>query len=80
MYHFMVKQCTILCHIISNKDNEVEKVKVDLIFNLPSPKTVKEVRFFLEHVGFHRCFIKDFSKISIPLCNLLAKSIFFFYL
>ena len=28
---------------------------------------------FLGHAGFYRRFIKDFSKISHPLCNLLTK-------
>jgi hypothetical protein len=34
---------------------------------------VKGVRSFLGHAGFYRIFIKDFSKISKPLCNLLLK-------
>jgi hypothetical protein len=34
---------------------------------------VKQIRSFLGHAGFYRRFIKDFSKISRPLCNLLAK-------
>ena len=38
-----------------------------------SPTTVKGIRSFLEHAGFYRIFIKDFSKISRPLCRLLKK-------
>ena len=38
-----------------------------------SPTTVKGIRSFLGHVGFYRRFIKDFSKISKPLCRLLEK-------
>jgi hypothetical protein len=34
---------------------------------------VKGVRSFLGHAGFYRRFIKDFSKISKPLCTLLQK-------
>jgi len=34
---------------------------------------VREVRSFLGHAGFYRCFIKDFSKIAKPLTNLFAK-------
>jgi len=34
---------------------------------------VKGVRSFLGHARFYRRFIKDFSKISKPLCNLLVK-------
>ncbi|CAN6570892.1 unnamed protein product [Malus baccata var. baccata] len=52
---------------------EVDKAKIDAIEKLPPPTTVKSVRSFLGHAGFYRRFIKDFSKISRPLCDLLAK-------
>ncbi|RVW59066.1 hypothetical protein CK203_111539 [Vitis vinifera] len=55
------------------KGIEVDKAKVELIVKLPSPITVKGVRQFLGHAGFYRRFIKDFSKFSKPLCELLAK-------
>jgi hypothetical protein len=35
--------------------------------------TTKGVRSFLGHARFYKRFIKDFSKISRPLCALLAK-------
>jgi hypothetical protein len=69
----MVKQGIVLGHVISQWGIEVEKAKVDLISNLPPPRTVKEIRSFLGHAGFYRQFIKDFSKIARPLCRLLAK-------
>ena len=37
------------------------------------PTTVKGIRSFLGHTGFYKRFIKDFSKISRPLCRLLEK-------
>ncbi|KAH9801696.1 hypothetical protein KPL71_001121 [Citrus sinensis] len=76
--HFMVKQGIVLGHIISSKGIEVDKAKVDLISNLSHPKSVK-VRSFLGHAGFYRRFIKDFSKISRPLCNLLVKDVPFIF-
>ncbi|RVW70613.1 Retrovirus-related Pol polyprotein from transposon 17.6 [Vitis vinifera] len=63
----------VLGHIISEKGIEVDKAKVELIAKLPSPTTVKGVRQFLGHAGFYRRFIQDFSKLSRPLCELLAK-------
>ena len=75
--HFMVKQGIVLGHVISPKGIEVHKAKVYLISNLPSPRIVKEIQSFLGHAGFYRRFIKDFSKIARPLCNLLAKDILF---
>lgn len=69
----MVKKGIVLGHVISFDGIEVDKAKVDLISNLPPPRTVREIRSFLGHAGFYRRFIKDFSKISRPLCSLLAK-------
>ncbi|WKA10727.1 hypothetical protein VitviT2T_028285 [Vitis vinifera] len=71
--HFMAHQGIVLGHIISEKGIEVDKAKVELIAKLPSPTIVKEVRQFLGHVGFYKRFIQDFSKLSRPLCELLAK-------
>ena len=72
-YHFMVTNDIVLCHIVSSKGIEVDKSKIELIANLPTPKSVKDVRSFLGHAGFYKRFIKDFSVISKPLCNLLTK-------
>jgi hypothetical protein len=72
-YHFMVTNNIVLSHIVSSKGIEVDKSKIELIANLPTPKSVKDVRSFLGHAGFYRRFIKDFSVISKPLSNLLTK-------
>ena len=55
----------------------LDKGKVDIIQSLPYPTSVREVRSFLGHAGFYRRFIKDFSKIALPLCKLLQKDVAF---
>ncbi|RVW72145.1 Retrovirus-related Pol polyprotein from transposon opus [Vitis vinifera] len=67
------RQGIVLGHIISKKYIDVDKAKVELIIKLPPPTTIKGVREFLGHVGFYRRFIKYFSKLSKPLCELLGK-------
>ena len=67
----------VLGHIVSSTGIEVNKSKIELIVKLPTPKSVKDVRSFLGHAGFYRRFIKDFSVISKPLCNLLTKDTVF---
>ncbi|GMP68313.1 hypothetical protein CsSME_00027962 [Camellia sinensis var. sinensis] len=71
--HFMVREGIVLGHIMSSRGINVNKAKVDLIVGLPPPNFVRQVRSFLGHAGFYCRFIKDFSKISRPLCSLLAK-------
>ena len=58
--HFMVQEGIVLGHRISSKRIEVDQTKVEVIEKVPPPTTVKAVRSFLGHVGFYRCFIKDF--------------------
>jgi hypothetical protein len=77
--HFMVQEGIVMGHIVSKRGIKVDRAKVELIENLPPPTLVKQIRSFLGHAGFYRCFIKDFSKISRPLCSLLAKEIPFHF-
>ena len=53
--------------------------KIDAIEKIPCPTNIKGIRSFLGHVGFYRRFIKDFSKISRPLTNLLQKDVPFVF-
>ena len=69
----MVHQGIVLGHIISKKGIEVDKAKVELIITFPSPKYVKGVRQFLCHARFYKRFIKAFSMLARPLCELLVK-------
>ncbi|XP_038715980.1 uncharacterized protein LOC120009442 [Tripterygium wilfordii] len=77
--HFMVQEGIVLGHRISQKGIEVDRAKIELIEKLPQPTSVKEVRSFLGHAGFYRRFIKDFSKITKPLCELLLKDVKFHF-
>ena len=46
---------------------------------MPCPKDIKGICSFLGHAGFYRRFIKDFSKISRPLTDLLQKDVPFVF-
>jgi hypothetical protein len=73
--HFMVTEGVVLGHRVSRRGIEMDRAKVDAIEKLPYPKDIKGIRSFLGHAGFYRRFIKDFSKISKPLTNLLQKDV-----
>ncbi|KAI5313209.1 hypothetical protein L3X38_042383 [Prunus dulcis] len=76
-WEIMVQQGIVLGHIISCRRIEVDKAKIDIVRSLLPPKTVKEIQSFLGHARFYRRFIKEFSKISRPLCRLLGKDVEF---
>ena len=71
--HFMVREGIVLGHRVSSKGIEVDPAKISTIDKLPPPTNVKGIQSFLGHAGVYRRFIKDFSKIIKPLCNLLEK-------
>ena len=71
--HFMVNEGIVLRQKISKRGIEVDKAKIEAIERMPYPRDIKGIRSFLVHAGFHRRFIKDFSKTSRPLTNLLQK-------
>ncbi|XP_057734070.1 uncharacterized protein LOC130949339 [Arachis stenosperma] len=75
--HFMVRQGIVLGHVVSHEGIFVDPAKVDVITTLPYPSSVREVSSFLGHAGFYRRFIKDFSKIALPLSRLLQKDVDF---
>ncbi|KAK1696939.1 hypothetical protein QYE76_013636 [Lolium multiflorum] len=77
--HFMVNEGIVLGHKISERGIEVDRAKVEAIEKMPYPRDVKGIRSILGHAGFYRRFIKDFSKISKPLTNLLQKDVPFVF-
>ena len=72
----MVNEGIVLGHKIFERGIEVDKAKVDAIEKMPCPK---DIWSFLGHAGFYKRFIKNFSKISRPLTNLLQKDIPFVF-
>jgi len=65
--HLIVKQGIVLGHVVSNTGISIDPAKVYVISGLPYPSSVREVRSFLGHAGLYRRFIKDFSKVALPL-------------
>jgi len=78
-FHFMVKKGIALGYVNFSDGIEVDKVKIDLITNLPPPTYVKDVRSFLGHARLYRIFIQNFSKIAKPMSSLLAKDVRFHF-
>ena len=69
----MVKEGIVLDHRVPSRGIEMDPTKISTIEKLPPLTNVKEIRSFLGHAGFYQSFIKDFSKIIKPLCNLIEK-------
>ena len=73
----MVTKGIVLGHKISAVGLEVDQEKVVIIKTLLPQKTVKGIKSFIGHASFYKRFIKDFSKISRPLCRRLENDVNF---
>ena len=62
--HFTLREGIVLGHLVSSKGLEVDKAKVEVIQDLALPKSIRELRSFLGHVGFYRRFIKVLLKFQ----------------
>ncbi|XP_057495647.1 uncharacterized protein LOC130780642 [Actinidia eriantha] len=70
---FWLDNIVFLGHIINRDGISVDTQKIKAIMDWPQPKTVFEVRSFLGLIGYYRRFVKDFSKIAMPLTELTHK-------
>ena len=62
---------------MSKDDIQVDPKKIEAVSDWPRPTIVAEIRSFLGLDGYYRRFVKDFSKIAIPLTRLTQKNVKF---
>ena len=62
-------------HVISQEGISVDPSKVEAVLDWSLPTSVTEVRSFLGLAGYYRRFIQNFLKITVPLTNLIKKSV-----
>jgi hypothetical protein len=67
----------LLGHFISCARIQVDLAKIQVILDIPTPSTQKEVRIFLGYARYYRRFIKKNSKLASPLFFLLIKDVDF---
>ncbi|KAF5701029.1 reverse transcriptase domain-containing protein [Fusarium globosum] len=71
--HFHQNQVTYLGHEISYNEIRMDRRKIAAVAEWKPPESVKEVQSFLGFANYYRRFIKNFSKIAIPLTELTKK-------
>lgn len=60
-----------LGHIVSRDGISTDPSKVEAVKSWPCPKNISDLRSFLGFSGYYRRFVKDYSRISYPLNQLL---------
>ena len=63
-----------LGHVVSKEGITLDLEKIRAIMEWVAPKSVDDVRYFMELTRYYRRFIKNFSQISHPMTSLEKKS------
>ena len=70
---FWLGSITFLGHVITAEGIQVDPSKVAAVQEWKRPTNVGEIRSFLGLAGYYRRFVEGFSKIALPLTQLLRK-------
>ncbi|KAJ0557459.1 putative nucleotidyltransferase, Ribonuclease H [Helianthus annuus] len=71
---FWLQEVQFLGHMVNHEGIHVDPAKIEAITNWKVPQTAMEIRSFIGLAGYYRRFIKDFSKIAVPLTKLTCKA------
>lgn len=71
---FCREELRYLGYMVNRSGLHVDPEKIQAILDIPTPKSVSEVRRVVATASWYRRFIKDFSTIVSPLTDLLKKN------
>ena len=70
---FFKEEIEYLGHVVSGKGISTNPKKIEaVLISWPTPRTVYDVRSFLGFVGYYRRFIKNFSRITKPIREVIT--------
>ena len=69
---FFREEIKYLGHVVSGKGISTNPKKIEAVSKWPTPKTVYDVRSFLGFVGYYRRFIRNFSRITKPIREVIT--------
>lgn len=73
-FEFSQRSIKFLGHLISYGEIQMDRRMVEAILDWLVPGKVMELLLFLELASYYLKFIKGYSKMEIPLTNLLKKN------
>ncbi|KAD6796137.1 hypothetical protein E3N88_07033 [Mikania micrantha] len=73
-YEFWLREVQFLGHVVNQNGIQVDPSKIQAVKQWETPRTPTEIRQFLGLAGYYRRFIRNFSKIALPLTTLTQKN------
>jgi len=70
---FWLEKVSFLGHMISQGGVFVDPSKIEIVFEWESPKSIFEIRIFLDLARYYQRFKEGFSKLALPLTKLTRK-------
>ena len=70
---FFKEQIEYLGYTVSKEGLKPQPCKVEAVKKMSIPKNRKNIQVFIGMMGYYRRFIENFSKIGLPLFQLLEK-------
>ena len=64
-------------HLVNQNGILVDPTKIEAVMRWEVPKSPTKIRSFLGLAGYYQRFIRDFSKIVVPLTRLTRKGVTF---
>ena len=71
---FCRKQIKYLGYLLTESGIAIDSSRIAPILDYARPKSIKDVRRLLGLAGFYQRFMKNYSKITVPITDLLKKS------
>ncbi len=72
---FLKAKMKFLGHVVDGEGIHTVDEKVMAVRNFPQPKSVENVRAFIDLAGYYRPFIKNLAAIASPLTKFLKKDV-----
>ena len=72
---FGKEEVEFLGHIVTHKGVKVDSKKVEAVRSWPLPLDIHDLRAFLGLANYYRRFVRDYSKMTLPLTQMLKKGV-----